>query len=130
MVYDNRQRRGGTISGAIEMFTQNPVPYRIILILTGILLLFVTQWRLSWINAAVQTSLRRKLISAILFKAIPILIMLFLHWTWSSDTVRKSNRKAKSSSDEGNSPWIVLGLIFVLLLMAHYSPAIRNRLHF
>jgi hypothetical protein len=117
--------RRRTASSFLEVFSLNPLPYPVLLILAVIFIFLGLQWYVSY--EEVIESTEQGMGWALL--AVPVALILIVRWLstiqnperlfWSSPWDR--HRRLAYLQSEGSSPWGVLALILLLLVLVQYQ---------
>lgn len=126
-------RSPSSSSSIFEVFSLNPVPYPVLLILAVIFLFLGLQWYVSYedIVEAAEESMGWLLMAA------PLVLLFAVRWlsAWenpgglffgSSPYYRQRRGYYLTSATEGSSPWGVLALIVLLLVLVQFQSSIRE----
>ncbi|XP_010268205.1 PREDICTED: uncharacterized protein LOC104605226 [Nelumbo nucifera] len=121
MAYGKRSQT----SSILEVFTLNPLPYPVLLILAVLFIFLGTSWYFSY-ESAVEAA-EEKMSWALM--AVPIVLLVALHWLSSIDNPHllfatspaDRRRRSHHQPSEGTSPWIVAAVIVLLLIMISYQ---------
>ncbi|XP_030472467.1 uncharacterized protein LOC115690291 [Syzygium oleosum] len=121
MVYGRRS----TASSISDVFTLNPLPYPVLVILAVISIFLGISWYFSY-ESAVETA--EEQMSWILLAA-PIVLILLVKLLSTMDDPQSfftgspwgRRRAINSSPSEGSSPWGVAALIVLLLVLLQYQ---------
>ncbi|KAK9165192.1 hypothetical protein Scep_000383 [Stephania cephalantha] len=123
MNYYARRRHDASI---FDVFTLNPLPYPVLLLLIVIFVFLGISWSFSYESVVEDAELN----FGLFLKVVPVLLLLLVQllskfenperWFYTSPYDRRRKAHYFQSSD-GASPWWVLGLIVLLLLMVSYQ---------
>lgn len=117
--------RRSTTSSILEVFSLNPLPYPVLLILAVISIFFGMSWYFSY-EEAVESA--EEQMSWVLL-ATPVILVVIVRWLSSMENPGSSlfstspwdrRRRTHHLPSEGSSPWIVAAFIVLLLVMVQY----------
>ncbi|KAF3434656.1 hypothetical protein FNV43_RR21741 [Rhamnella rubrinervis] len=121
--------RRSTATSILEVFSLNPLPYPVLLILAVTFIFLGMSWYLS-IEDSVETAEQQ--ISWILL-VIPIMLLLLARWLSSMDpdslfpmSPWDRRRRTHHIPSEGSSPWGVAAFIVLLLVLLQYQSIFRD----
>ncbi|XP_072956829.1 uncharacterized protein [Typha angustifolia] len=125
MAYDRRQ------SSVFDTFSLSPVPYPVLLILLMVLLLLSLSWFFTF-EDFMETA-EEQMNWALL--VIPVLLVIVIGWTssiesfdglfgfYQNDRQRRPNYEGRQ---EGSSPWGVVAVIVLLLILVSFQPTFQD----
>lgn len=117
--------RRSTTSSILEVFSLNPLPYPVLLILAVISIFLGMSWYFSY-EEAVESA--EEQMSWVLL-ATPVVLVVVVRWLSSMENPGSSlfatspwdqRRRTHHLPSEGSSPWAVAALIVLLLVMVQY----------
>ncbi|KAJ4965876.1 hypothetical protein NE237_017725 [Protea cynaroides] len=121
--------RNDQSSSFLEVFTLNPMPYRVLLILALVFILLGISWYVSY--ESIMESAEQQTSLAIM--AAPLLLLIAVRWLSSMEnpdlfffTDHRNPRTTYQQPSEGSSPWGVAALIVVLLIMVSYQSTFHD----
>lgn len=121
--------RRSIASSILEVFTLNPVPFPVLLVLAVISVLLFISWYVSY-ESIVEAA--EEQMSWVLL-AIPILLLLAVHlvsFIENSDLFSSSpysyRYRSHQRPQEGSSPWGVAALIVLLLVLVQYQSVFHD----
>ncbi|PIA60193.1 hypothetical protein AQUCO_00300002v1 [Aquilegia coerulea] len=124
-------RRSQT-SSILEVFSLNPLPYPVILILAVMFIFLGTSYYFSYESAVEETEESLSLV----LKATPVILLIMVRWLSSMENTdwlfpRSSpydRRRATNNNrpSEGTSPFVVAVVIIVLLVMVSYQSSFHD----
>ncbi|XP_059654014.1 uncharacterized protein LOC132300796 [Cornus florida] len=126
MAYYARSRT----SSILEVFTLNPLPYPVLLLLALITLLLGIQWFSSY-EEVVETTEQN--LGWVLF-VIPVLILIAVRWLSTIENPERffvsspydRQRRTYKRPSEGSSPWGVAAFIVLLLILVQYQSTFHD----
>ncbi|KAF1002120.1 uncharacterized protein LOC141702264 [Apium graveolens] len=112
-------------SQAIQVFSLNPMPYPVLLILAVLFIFLGIQWFVSYesmVESAEETM-------GWLLIATPVVLVFAVKWLSSIDNPesffgwdqRRCRRNYADPSSDGSSPWGVAAMIVLVLLLLQYQ---------
>lgn len=113
-------------SSIFEGFTLSPLPYPVLLILAVIFIFLGLQWYASYEEVLESTE---QSLGWVLF-LVPVVIIFVVRWLssmenpdWLFSAVGTVDRRRRHNylTSEGSSPWAVLAVILLLLVMVQYQ---------
>ncbi|KAL6270775.1 hypothetical protein ACE6H2_027686 [Prunus campanulata] len=119
-------------SSFIEGFSLSPLPYPVLLILAVISIFFGISWYSSYDSAVEEAETQFSWL--LLFTAIALLLLVkllsFLDPDWFFSLCPwGSNRITYHEPSEGSSPWGVVAVIVLLLVLLQYQSIFRDSWH-
>ncbi|KAB1207580.1 hypothetical protein CJ030_MR7G022882 [Morella rubra] len=116
--------RRSTASSIFEVFSLNPLPYPVMLILAVISIFLGMSWYFSY-EEAVESA--EEQMSWVLL-ATPIVLVIIVQWLSSMENPDRlfamspwdQRRRTHHRPSEGSSPWGVAALIVLLLVMVQF----------
>ncbi|XP_015893439.1 uncharacterized protein LOC107427567 [Ziziphus jujuba] len=122
--------RRSTTTSILEVFSLNPLPYPVLLILAVTSIFLGISWYMS-LESTVETAGQE--ISWVLF-VVPILLLLIARWVstmeYPGDLFGMSpwdrRRRTHHIPSEGSSPWGVAAVIVLLLVLLQYQSIFRD----
>ncbi|CAL5328957.1 hypothetical protein CsSME_00009227 [Camellia sinensis var. sinensis] len=117
--------RRSTASSIMEVFTLNPLPYPVLLILAVIFFFFGIQWYASY-ESVVETTEQNM---GWVLLLIPVVLLFVVRWLSSLEDSNwlfgmspfERRRRTHYQPSEGSSPWGVAAVILLLLVMVQYQ---------
>ncbi|PON83412.1 Transmembrane protein [Trema orientale] len=122
--------RRSTTTSILEVFSLNPLPYPVLLILAVASIFLGISWYFSY-EEAVESA--EEQLSWALF-VVPILLLLVVRWLSSMENPDAlfatspwdRRRRTHHRPSEGSSPWGVAALIVLLLVLLQYQSIFRD----
>lgn len=116
--------RRSTASSILEVFSLDPLPYPVLLILAVISIFLGMSWYLSYEDAVESVEEQMSW----LLLATPLVLVIIVQWLSSlenpdwlfSMSPWDQRRRTHRRPSEGSSPWGVAALIVLLLVMVQY----------
>lgn len=129
MVYGNRR---STTTSILEVFSLDPLPYPVLLILAVALVFIGSSWYMSY-ESAMESA--EEQINWFLF-VVPIALILVARWLSTMEDPMSllffynspwdRRQRTHHVPAEGSSPWGVAALIVVLLVLVQYQSLFRD----
>ncbi|KAL2454963.1 hypothetical protein Adt_47538 [Abeliophyllum distichum] len=114
--------RRSTASSILEVFSLNPLPYPVLLILAVIFIFLGLQWYVTYESVVEATEENM----GWLLMAAPLVLLFAVRWLstvetpgWFGPSYRRRTTYYRPS--EGSSPWGVAALILLLLVLIQYQ---------
>ncbi|KAI3861433.1 hypothetical protein MKW98_000385 [Papaver atlanticum] len=125
MAYRNSQS-----SYIFQVFTLNPLPYPVLIILSVISIFLGISWYYSYEDVLEEAE---EQISWVV-KASPIVLLIIVQWLSTIENPERffagspydRQRRTRNIPSEGAQPWIVAGIIVVLLVMVSYQSTFQD----
>ncbi|OVA04921.1 hypothetical protein BVC80_8873g25 [Macleaya cordata] len=117
-------------SSILDVFTLNPLPYPVLIILAVISIFLGISWHYSYEDVIETTE---EQISWVI-KATPIILLIVVHWLSTIENPERlfarspydRRRRTHHQPSEGTSPWIVAAIIVLLLVMVSYQSTFHD----
>ncbi|GMN48670.1 hypothetical protein TIFTF001_017838 [Ficus carica] len=119
-------KRRSTTTSILEIFSLNPVPYPVLLIMAVTLVFLGMTWYLSY-DSVVESA--EEQMSWVLF-VVPVVLILIVRWLSSMENLDgtlfgmspwERRRRTHHRPSEGGSPWAVAAFIVLLLVLLQYQ---------
>lgn len=110
-------------SQVMQVFSLNPMPYPVLLILAVIFIFFVIQWFVSYESMVEST----KENFGWLLMATPVVLVFAVKWLSSIENLEsffgrdRRRRMNYAGSSEGSFPWGVAAMIVLVLVLLQYQ---------
>lgn len=116
--------RRSTTSSILEVFSLNPLPYPVLLILAVISIFLGMSWYFSYEEAVESAEEQMSLV----LLATPVVLVVIVRWLSSMENPGSlfsmspwdQRRRTHHLPSEGSSPWGVAALIVLLLVMVQF----------
>ncbi|KAF8405369.1 hypothetical protein HHK36_010273 [Tetracentron sinense] len=126
MAYGRRSQS----SSILEVFTLNPLPYPVLLILAVISIFLGISWYFSY-ESVVEAAEEQM---SWVITATPIVLLIAVHWLSSIENPERlfatspsdRRRSTHHRPSEGSSPWGVAVMIVLLLVMVQYQSTFHD----
>ncbi|KAI3989462.1 hypothetical protein MKX01_022737 [Papaver californicum] len=125
MAYRNSQS-----SSVFQVFTLNPLPYPVLIILSVISIFLGISWYYNYEDVIEETEEQIGWV----VKASPVVILIIVQWLSTIENPERffasspyeRRRRTHSLPSEGAQPWIVAAIIVLLLVMVSYQSTFQD----